>query len=267
MSTPRRSPWKTDWEEVERWEVEWLRSRPIAQTLADYRALQSEFRHMVKETDALYGPERDLHSVEFESKLYRLGPAREKPMDALSDTLVRLQQRLERAGIPSAVIGGMAVGAWGNPRLTRDVDLKILLRREERQRLLELLTPGYTPMHADPDEALRHNGVIFLHDEKTGVRLDVHLADTDFDELLIGRARVVELEPGVPVRVCAAEDLVILKLIASRPVDIKDVESVIWRQASQLDDRYILHWLGLFEKMPDDSTLIREFQRLRTKHP
>jgi len=61
-------------------------------------------------------------------------------MDNLFHTIQTIQERLLEANIPSIVIGGMAVAAWGEPRLTRDVDLKVLLSRQEADRLLEVLS-------------------------------------------------------------------------------------------------------------------------------
>lgn len=48
-------------------------------------------------------------------------------MGNLYSSIQNLQKRLTEAGIPSIVIGGVAVGVWGEPRVTRDADLKILL--------------------------------------------------------------------------------------------------------------------------------------------
>ena len=48
-------------------------------------------------------------------------------VDALFESIIALQHRLHGAGIATIVIGGVAIGAWGEPRLTRDVDLKIML--------------------------------------------------------------------------------------------------------------------------------------------
>jgi len=64
-------------------------------------------------------------------------------MDTLFRSIQTLQQRLNEAGIPSVVIGGVAVGTWGNPRVTRDVGLKVLLGRQDADRLLTLLSPDY----------------------------------------------------------------------------------------------------------------------------
>jgi len=64
-------------------------------------------------------------------------------VENLFESLVALQDRLRRAGVSSAVIGGMAVGVWGEPRVTRDVDVKILLGRDDAPRLLEVIAPDY----------------------------------------------------------------------------------------------------------------------------
>ena len=52
-------------------------------------------------------------------------------MENLFRSIQSLQERLLENEIPSIVIGGVAVAAWGEPRVTRDVDLKILLGRED----------------------------------------------------------------------------------------------------------------------------------------
>ena len=71
-------------------------------------------------------------------------------VENLFQSVVALQDRLREAGILSAVIGGIAVGVWGEPRVTRDVDLKVLLKRDAAPRLLEAISPDYAPLQADP---------------------------------------------------------------------------------------------------------------------
>lgn len=69
-------------------------------------------------------------------------------MKNLFESLVSLEERLHRAGISCAVIGGVAVAVWGEPRLTRDVDVKVLLGRNHASRLLEILAADYIPFTA-----------------------------------------------------------------------------------------------------------------------
>ncbi len=82
---------------------------------------------------------------------------------------------------------------------------------------------------------------------------------------MIRRARPVELEPDISLRVCTAEDLLIYTLISSRPRDYADAESVIRRQGDRLDDTCVVDWLRQFEQVLDDSTLVAGYERMRSK--
>ena len=183
-------------------------------------------------------------------------------MEQLFRSVKVLQQRLSDAGIPSIVIGGAAVGTWGEPRVTRDVDLKVLLKREDADRLLALLAPDYISLLPDPRAALRKQAMLFVEDA-AGVRLDLLLADTPYDVEAIRRGCDVEVAPGVALRLCTPEDLILYKLISTRPRDHEDARSVVRRQGDALDDRYVLDWLRQFESALDDSTLVAEYRRLR----
>lgn len=183
-------------------------------------------------------------------------------MKDLFHTTAQIQVHLAKSGIPAAVIGGLAVAVWGEPRLTRDVDLKILLKREESQRLVALLKPQYICLAKDPEKTLREVGFLFVR-ESGGPRIDLLLADTAFDEEAIRRAKPVDVAPGCSLTVCSAEDLLIYKMISIRARDREDVQGIIARQKDRLDDAYILNWLGQFEKALDDSTLIADYRRMR----
>jgi len=185
-------------------------------------------------------------------------------MQNLLRSVQTLQRRLSEAGVLSVVIGSVAVGAWGDPRLTRDVDLKVLLDRQEADRLLAVLGSDYTSLLPDPRQTLRHQGVVFVQDPE-GTRLDLLLADTPYDVVAIERGRDVELQPGFTLRLCSPEDLVIYKLISIRPRDREDARGVIRRQGQALDDAYVLDWLRQFETALDDPTLVVEYKRLRAE--
>ena len=94
----------------------------------------------------------------------------------------------------------------------------------------------------------------------------MQLADVSFDEAAIQRSRAIELETGAVAQVRTGEDLIIYKIISTRPQDHVDVENIIRRQGDALDDRYVLKWLRLFEQALDDSTLILSYQRFRQKY-
>lgn len=184
-------------------------------------------------------------------------------MNDLIDSVIAFQNFMNQEDISVMVIGGIAVAVWGEPRLTRDIDMKVLVSRENRGQLLEILR-ALTPLQEDSDESFHRLGLAFFRDAN-GVRIDVMLADTIFDETAIKRARDVELTAGKNIRVCAAEDVIIYKMLSTRAKDRGDVESVVQKQGDALDDAYIEGWLAQFEEALADSTLIRDFRKLRAR--
>ena len=183
-------------------------------------------------------------------------------METLIESVRRIQARLDQAGIPSVLIGGLAVSAWGIARGTQDVDLKVMLKRADAQRLLDVLGEDFTPFQANPLAALKGNGIVFVRDSLE-TRIDLALADTSFDESAIVRGRNVDLTPDVSVRVCSPEDLVVYKLLAPRGRDYDDIVGIIQRQQDALDDEYVIKWLKEFERALDDSTLVRDYEQMR----
>ena len=181
-------------------------------------------------------------------------------MNELIDAVIAFQELLEKEGIPTMAIGGIAVGVWGEPRLTRDIDMKVLIHREDRACLLTVLR-SFTPLDDNPDDSFRRLGLAFFHD-MNGIRIDVMLADTVFDETAIERAQAVTLFKDKTIRVCTAEDLVVYKMLSTRLKDRADVESVIQKQGETLDENYIEGWLTQFEKALADSTLVQEFRKM-----
>lgn len=184
-------------------------------------------------------------------------------MNALIDSVIAFQDFLKKEGVPVMAIGGIAVAVWGEPRLTRDIYMKVLVSRENRGRLLAILR-AFTPLQEDSDESFRRLGLAFFQDSN-GVRIDVMLADTIFDETAIGRARDIDFAPGKTIRVCTAEDLIVYKMLSPRAKDRGDVESIVQKQGDALDDAYIENWLVQFEEALADSTLIHDFRKIRTK--
>jgi hypothetical protein len=185
-------------------------------------------------------------------------------MENFFHSIQAIQKHLLAADIPSIVIGGMAVATWGEPRLTRDVDLKVLISRREANRLLEVLSSNYQSLVSDPLEVLQKQALLFIQDS-LGTRLDLLLADTPYDVAAIQRGRDVEIQPGFVIRLCTPEDLIIYKLISTRSRDHDDARSVIRRQGDALDDGYVINWLRQFEQAFDDFTLVAEYQELRKK--
>ena len=179
----------------------------------------------------------------------------------LLKTAALAQRALSDTGIDSMVIGGLAVAIWGEPRVTRDVDLKVLLGRDRAEELLKALPNGFRCLADQPEESLRRVGFLFVQDA-AGIRVDFLLAETGFDAEALGRKRLIEMTAET-IAVCTPEDLIIYKMISTRSRDHDDVLGVIRRQQDKLDDDYITSWLSQFEQALDDSTLVAAYRQIR----
>lgn len=182
-------------------------------------------------------------------------------MKGILESVHALQSRLTDAGIESIIIGGLAVAVWGEPRLTRDADLKVKVERDSASKLLSVLEGDYTFLSENPSAALEQAGMIFINDA-SGCRLDLLLVETSFDVEAIRRGKNIEILPGLSAVVCSAEDLIIYKLISTRPRDYEDVRGIVRRHGRDLDLKYLREWLRTFEEALDDSSLIQNFEAL-----
>jgi len=98
----------------------------------------------------------------------------------------------------------------------------------------------------------------------TGVGIDVSLAALPYEERVVERATNFEFEPAVTIRTCSAEDLIVLKLFASRPLDLRDAEGVVARNRQQLDWAYMEAQLRPLAEAKDDPGILKELARLRS---
>ena len=151
-------------------------------------------------------------------------------MERLIKIAADLQDFCETHRWRACVIGGLAVQRWGEPRLTRDVDLSLLTGFGQEERFIQKLVERYEPRIAEAQAFALRNRVLLLAED--GVGVDIALAAIPFEEHAIERSSRFEFLPGVNVRTCSAEDLIVYKAFADRPRDWVDIEGILVRQGS-----------------------------------
>ena len=166
--------------------------------------------------------------------------------------------------IPYMISGGQAVLLYGEPRLTRDIDVTI---GEDISRLPDLLRTvddtGLTPLPDDVESFVRKTMILPVHHEDTGVRVDFTFSLSPYTIEAIARAHKVAME-GQEVAFTSVEDLVIHKVIAGRARDLEDVRSVLLRN-SDVDTAYITKWLKKFDESTEDGRFTGDFQKVLTQ--
>jgi len=126
---------------------------------------------------------------------------------------------------------------------------------------LDVLLRTYPARISDAKEFARRYRVLLL---KTSgdVGIDISLAALPFEAEVIARATSFSFGPGLDLRTCSAEDLVILKLFAARPLDIRDAESVIQRHRDHLDLANIREQLRPLAEAKGDPGILETLERL-----
>ena len=139
-------------------------------------------------------------------------------------------------------IGALSVVRWGEPRLTRDVDLTIMTGFGGEERYIDALLGVFAPRRDDARQFALQYRVLLL--TASAIPVDVALGAMPFEERAVHRASPWTLAEGASIHTCCAEDLVVLKAFAGRDQDWLDVEGVIRRQGSHLDTGLILEELA-----------------------
>ena len=179
----------------------------------------------------------------------------------LSELLEKLAHGLDARRVPYMVIGGQAVLVYGEPRMTRDIDITLGVGPEELAKVEDLVsTLGLKTLPESPAEFVRQRMVLPCKDEKSGFRIDFIFSFTPYERQAIERARAVQIG-NTKVRFASPGDLIIHKMAAGRPRDEEDVRGILLK-TGPIDVPYIEHWLRQFDQALGRGTL-ESFQNLR----
>lgn len=172
-----------------------------------------------------------------------------------------LLPKLEREGIRYALIGGFALGLWGVPRGTADIDL--LVQREDLARfdgVMEAL--GYECRHRT------ENVSQFVAPAKALGEIDLLHAFRRASLGMLERARKVSIFEGAQeVRVLIPEDIVGLKLqaIKNNPArsatDMADVEQLLALHKETVNWELVEEYFELFEMTAELERLNEDLKR------
>jgi hypothetical protein len=145
------------------------------------------------------------------------------------------------------VIGGQAVLLYGEPRLTKDIDITLGVGVRELNKLKETISSlGLKILVEKDEEFVERKMVLPTLDEKSGIRVDFIFSFSPYGRQAIERAKDIKLGRSL-VRFASLEDVVIHKVIAGRPRDLEDIKSILLKN-QKYDSDYIEKWLKEFDK-------------------
>src|SRR5262245_18302156 len=125
-----------------------------------------------------------------------------------------VSQFLEAHSVRYGVVDGLAASFLGEPRVNADVDMVMQVDDSRALELLNELTgTPLQPLFSGVEEVVQSAFILPLRHVGTGVKVDLALGMSGFEQQLIARAQPMKIGTK-DVNFATAEDLLVMKLLA-----------------------------------------------------
>ncbi len=193
-------------------------------------------------------------------------------MTRLQEALRRLVRDLNELGLEWAVVGGLAVSARAEPRTTRDVDVAVVADSDQQaEQVVALLSARGYRIEAVLEHKMtgRMATVRFRApgESRRGVLVDLFFASSGVEPEIVRAAGVLELWPEMSVPVATTGHLIALKVLASRPKDLEDIQWLL-EDADPTELRRAREALDLITErgFDRDKDLLAMFEEIQTRN-
>ena len=177
------------------------------------------------------------------------------------ELLTKIARKLEKLNIPYMVIGGQAVLLYGEPRLTKDIDITLGVGVDRLDEIISLAKQLRLKILIDAFKVfVKKTMVLPVLDKKSGIRVDFIFSFSSYERQAFERVNKIKFGTTT-VKFASLEDVVIHKMIGGRARDIEDVKSILLKNP-QYDHQYIVRWLREFDKALG-TNLLNKFKILR----
>ena len=178
----------------------------------------------------------------------------------LEDVYKKVVNFLSREKFEYIIIGGIAAGILGEPRVTADVDIDILLDKDQILSFLrKAQKAGFKINETKCKKEAEERGVFQIN--YGDFHIDFIIASTDLETQVFSRKKTVELY-NTKAFFPTPEDLILLKIIPARLQDLLDAKKIVVRYKDKLDKRYLKTWAKRLCDEAQDMRIYNELLRL-----
>ncbi len=168
---------------------------------------------------------------------------------------------LDKKGIPYMIIGGQAVLLYGNPRLTKDIDITLGVDIDRLAAVREVCTEiGLEIIPKDIKAFVAQTYVLPARHRTSTIRIDFIFSFSPYEKQALSRVNKINIQDTL-VKFASLEDIIIHKIISARPRDIEDVKSIMTKHP-KFDTAYIETWLKAHSKTLETRGCLKAFQDL-----
>ncbi len=165
-----------------------------------------------------------------------------------SELLGYLVRCLEKINIPYFVTGAIACIAYGEPRLTNDIDIVADMNDKHIAQLKECFPEG--EFYLDPEairEAVRRRHQFNIIHPASGLKIDVMISKRDaFDKSRFSRIKRMRPLEDTEANFASPEDVIIKKMEyyneGSSEKHIRDIMGMLKISGEMIDQEYISLW-------------------------
>lgn len=155
---------------------------------------------------------------------------------------------LEELGTPYMVVGSFASALYGEPRMTRDIDIVVQLDRGQVEKLCAAFPPeDYYISCEAAVEALRYESQFNVIHGSSGNKIDFMIAHSDkLGKEQLSRRKSMELMPGLHGYIASPADVIIGKLIyykdGGSDKHLRDITGIMKISGDDVDRDVVARW-------------------------
>ena len=173
-----------------------------------------------------------------------------------AELLRRVLEVLEEMKITYMVVGSIASGAYGEPRLTQDIDVVVSLKADDTGPLARAFpSPDYYVSLEAVKDAIARGGQFNVIHPDSGNKIDFIIARNDpWGRQQLHRRQRVRILPDTEGYTARPEDIIIGKMQYYREggseKHLRDITGILKVSGEKVDCKYIVDWaqkLGLSE--------------------
>jgi hypothetical protein len=154
----------------------------------------------------------------------------------------------EKERITYAIIGGIALIAYGIAKTTEDIDITLMLDLEDIEKTGKKILTHFDPFHPNPLTFFQTNFVLPVIHRETKIGIDFAAGLTGFDASVIKRGVKLKFHT-LTLPFASIEDIIIYKLFAARGKDYIDLKEIANDYKEKIDRKYLNKLLLDFYKL------------------
>lgn len=183
-------------------------------------------------------------------------------MESLPEVFRKITTFLNKEEYDYLLIGGIAIGALGAPRMTQDIDFCLFVNKAQIRSLLKKAKDeGFSFQEKEVISRIRETGTFQIN--RGSYHIDFLVASTDFEKTALRRRQRLKVY-GADAYFPTAEDMILFKIVPARHIDMADIEGIVGRKGADLDRKYLLGWAQKLSDQAQDMRIYNDIKKLIT---